>query len=52
MRRRVRGIHFRAARDSNERGSRAACRVGLAQMLEFEYAAILRDRLIKLRGEK
>ncbi len=23
-----------------------------AQMLEFEYAAILRDRLIKLRGEK
>ncbi len=23
-----------------------------AQMLEFEYAAVLRDRLIKLRGEK
>ena len=23
-----------------------------AKMLEFEYAAILRDQLIKLRGEK
>jgi excinuclease ABC subunit B len=23
-----------------------------AKMLEFEYAAVLRDRLIKLRGEK
>ena len=23
-----------------------------AQMLEFEYAAVLRDQLIKLRGEK
>ncbi len=23
-----------------------------AQMLEFEYAAILRDQLIKLRGEQ
>ena len=23
-----------------------------ARMLEFEYAAVLRDRLIKLRGEK
>lgn len=23
-----------------------------SQMLEFEYAAILRDRIIKLRGEK
>ena len=23
-----------------------------ARMLEFEYAAVLRDRLIRLRGEK
>jgi excinuclease UvrABC helicase subunit UvrB len=34
-------------------GSRAADAAWeMAQMLEFEYAAILRDRLIKLRGEK
>ena len=45
------GIHFRRA--SQMIGAPAARGGGAAaKMLEFEYAAILRDRLIELRKRK
>ena len=45
-------IHFaRASKIANGVPAKPALRGAAAKMLEFEYAAILRDRLMELRKE-
>ena len=46
------GIHFRRAGEMPSGPPRSgAPGGGAAKMLEFEYAAILRDRLVELRAQ-
>mgnify|MGYP006074188965 CR=1 FL=1 len=49
-------VAWEKERQRNERAFGAAEREGYGAcrdaMLEFEYAAVLRDRIIELRGEK